>query len=106
MTDAQVARDKLLHEFNEVVTDTEQLLKAAASTGGEKTQALRSSVEHSLKAARERLRELEHDAEKRARAAAKAADVYVHGHPWQSIAIAAGACAVVGVVVGLLLNRR
>jgi ElaB/YqjD/DUF883 family membrane-anchored ribosome-binding protein len=106
MTDAQVARDKLLHDFNEVVADTEQLLKAAAASGGEKTQALRSNVEHSLKAARERLLELEADAEKRARAAAKATDAYVHGHPWQSIAMAAGVSAVLGIVVGLLLNRR
>src|SRR5688572_19276752 len=95
MTDAQVAKDKLLHDFNEVVADTEQLLKSAASAGGEKAQALRASVEHSLKAARERLQELEHDAEKRARAAARATDAYVHGHPWQSIAIAAGVSAVV-----------
>ena len=38
----------------------------------------------------------------RTRAAAKATDEYVHGHPWQAIGIAAS----VGVVVGLLIGRR
>lgn len=106
MTNAQAAREKLREDFNEVVADTEQLLKTIATTGGEKTQALRESVEQKLKAARERLRELEEDALVRARAAAKATDAYVHGHPWQSIAIVAGIAAVIGIVVGLLLNRR
>jgi len=106
MTQAQVARDKLLHDFNEVVADTEALLKSVAATGGEKTQALRASVEHSLQAARERLHELEEDARTRALAAAKATDAYVRGHPWQSIAIASGIAAVAGIVLGLLLNRR
>ena len=108
MTDTQVAKDKdkLLHDFNEVVGDTEQLLKSMASAGSEKSQALRANVEHGLKAARERLQELQQDAEERARAATKAADAYVHHHPWQSIAIAAGVAGVLGIVVGLLLNRR
>lgn len=104
--DSQVARDKLLHDFTEVVSDTEQLLKSVAAAGGEKTQALRASVEHNLQAARARLGELEADARERAKAAARATDAYVHGHPWQSIAIASGIAAIVGIVVGLLLNRR
>lgn len=106
MTQAQAGREKLLHDFNEVVADTEQLLKSVAATGGEKSQALRANVEQSLKAARERLVELEEDARARALAAAKATDAYVHGHPWQSIAIVSGIAAVAGIVVGLLLNRR
>lgn len=106
VTDTQVAKDKLLHDFNEVVADTEQLLKSVASAGGEKSQALRASIEQNLKAARERLHQLEERALDRTRATARATDEYVHGHPWQSIAIASGLAAIVGVVVGLLLNRR
>jgi ElaB/YqjD/DUF883 family membrane-anchored ribosome-binding protein len=89
-----------------VVTDTEQLLKSVSAVGGEKAQALRATIEENLKSARERLTQLEEAALVRTRAAAKATDEYVHGHPWQSIAIAAGIAAILGVVVGLLLNRR
>lgn len=106
MTDTKVAKEKLLHDFNEVVSDTEQLLKSVASAGGEKAQALRASLEQNLKATRERLRQLEESALERTRAAAKVTDKYVHVHPWQSIAIAAGFAAILGIVVGLLLNRR
>jgi ElaB/YqjD/DUF883 family membrane-anchored ribosome-binding protein len=101
-----VTKDKLIEDFNAVVSDTEQLLKAVAATGGEKAASLRGSVEHNLKVARERLQALEQAAEEKARATARATDEYVHGHPWQSIGIAAGIGAMLGVVVGLLLNRR
>ena len=101
-----VTKTKLAEDFNEVIADTEQLLKSVASGGGEKATALRAAIEQNLKAAKDRLQELEEAAAQRARAAAKAADNYVHGHPWQSIGIAAGIAAIVGVVVGLLLNRR
>ena len=106
MTQADVAKDKLLKDFNQVVSDTEELLRSVAATGGEKAQALRAGVEQNLQVARQRLRELEQSAVERTRAAAKATDEYVHVHPWQSIAIAAGIAAVVGIVLGLLLNRR
>lgn len=105
-TSTQASKDKLLHDFNEVITDTEQLLKSVAATGGEKGQALRANVEQNLKAARERLQELEASALERTRAVARKTDEYVHGHPWESIGIAAGLAAVLGIVVGLLLNRR
>jgi ElaB/YqjD/DUF883 family membrane-anchored ribosome-binding protein len=106
MNETQVAREKLLQDFNEVVSDTEQLLKSVAAAGGEKTQALRANVEQSLKTAKDRLHKLEETAVERTRAAAKATDQYVHGHPWESIGIAAAIAGVIGIVVGLLLNRR
>ncbi|HXS52445.1 MAG TPA: YqjD family protein [Usitatibacter sp.] len=106
MTDTQVAKEKLLKDFNEVVADTEQLLKSVASAGNEKTQALKANVEQSLKLAKERLRELQDEAVDRGRVAAKRTDEYVHENPWQSIGIVAGIAAVVGIVLGLLLNRR
>jgi ElaB/YqjD/DUF883 family membrane-anchored ribosome-binding protein len=106
MSDTQVAKDKLLHDFNEVVSDTEQLLKSVASTGGEKAQALRASLEQNLKASREQLRQLQETALERTRATARATDEYVHVHPWQSIGIAAAFGAIVGILVGLLIGRR
>ena len=101
-----VTRDELVTEFNAVVADTEQLLKSLAAAGGDKAGTMRSSVEQNLRAAKERLAELEKDIEARTIKAAKATDQYVRGHPWQSMAIAAGVFAIIGIVVGLLLNRK
>ena len=104
--DTQAAREKLLEDVSAVIADSEQLLKAMASAGGEKAQALRGDLERKLAMARERLDEIEEMALARTREAAKQADEYVHENPWQSLAIAAVAAALVGVLVGLLLNRR
>lgn len=106
MTDVQVTKDKPMQDFNEVVIDTEKLLKSVQSASGEKAQALRATIEQNVKAARERLGQLEAAAAERARATARRTDEYVHVHPWQSIAIGAGIAALIGAVVGLLLNRR
>jgi ElaB/YqjD/DUF883 family membrane-anchored ribosome-binding protein len=99
-------KDKLLRDFNEVVADAEQLLKAVASAGGDKAQVLRESVEEKLAAARERLAGLEREAVAQARAAARSADEYVHANPWQAVGIAAGVGTLLGLVFGLLAARR
>ncbi len=89
------SKDKLIADFNAVIADTEQLLKTVASAGGEKASAMRASVEENLAAARRHLGELQ-----------DSTDEYVRANPYQSIGIAAAAGAVVGVLVGLMLNRR
>ena len=105
-TPPQAARDKLIQDFNAVVADSEQLLKAIGAAGGEKTHALRASLEENLQHARQRLAQLEAGAAEKVRASARATDEYVHSHPWQSIGIVAAISAIVGIVLGLLLNRR
>jgi ElaB/YqjD/DUF883 family membrane-anchored ribosome-binding protein len=102
----EVTKDQLVQEFNAVVTETEQLLKSVATAGGEKADAMRDSLAQNLAIAGDRLRSLQHVATEKTRAAARVTDKYVHENPWQSIGIAAGATAVIGVVIGLLLNRR
>lgn len=106
MADMQTPRKKLLDDVNLVLADSEELLKAMASAGGEKAQALRGDLERKLATARERLDAIEEIALARSREAAKHADEYVHENPWQSIAAAAGLAVIVGIVVGLILNRR
>jgi len=100
--DVSAAREQLLRDFNQVVSDTEELLRSLASVGGEKAAAARESVEENLATAKKRLRDLQGSAVERATDAARATDDYVHENPWQVIAIAAG----VGVLVGLVLNSR
>ncbi|MHB1145796.1 MAG: DUF883 family protein [Thiobacillus sp.] len=99
---ADVTKEQLIHDFKAVVSDAEALLKATAGQGGEAMAAMRSKVEASLAAAKERMTDAELALIARTRAAAKATDEYVHGHPWQAIGIAAS----VGMVIGLLIGRR
>lgn len=102
----EVTKDQLIEEFNVVVAETAQLLKSVANAGGEKAGAVRASVEQNLAIAKDRLRNLQQAATEKTRAAAQATDEYVHEHPWQAIGIAAGLNVVIGVVIGLMLNRR
>jgi ElaB/YqjD/DUF883 family membrane-anchored ribosome-binding protein len=99
-------KQKLLADFNAVVTEADQLLKLVTEEGGDRAVALRSKVEKNLNAAKERLRNLEDAVMERTRATARATDEYVHENPWQTVGIAAGLSAVLGVVIGVLLTRR
>ncbi|MGE0358043.1 MAG: YqjD family protein [Burkholderiales bacterium] len=101
-----VTRDKLVQDFRTVIADTEELMKSAAAVGGEKASAMRANVEQNLKSAREKLAQLEQAAVERTKAAARATDTYVHENPWQSIGITAGVGVLVGITIGLLLNRK
>jgi ElaB/YqjD/DUF883 family membrane-anchored ribosome-binding protein len=103
---AQVTKEKLLQDLNAVVAETEQQLRDTAAVGGEKVATWRVGVEQNLKAAKEKLGQLEHAAAERVRATAQATDAYVHEKPWQAIGITAGVGVLVGLAVGMLLNRR
>ena len=95
-------RDKLVDDFATVLSEAEEMLKRAATETGDKARDLRAQVETKLLRAKLRLQELEGEAVDRAKAAARATDDYVHDNPWQAIGIAAA----VGVLIGLLMNRR
>jgi ElaB/YqjD/DUF883 family membrane-anchored ribosome-binding protein len=102
MTDStESARDKLVDEFAAVLAEAEEMLKRAATETGDKARDLRSQVETKLLRAKLSLQELEGQAVDQAKAAARATDDYVHDNPWQAIGIA----AVIGIAVGLLMNR-
>jgi ElaB/YqjD/DUF883 family membrane-anchored ribosome-binding protein len=96
------SRSKLVDEFSAVVSEAEDMLKRAANETGDKAKDLRSQVEAKLLTAKLRLQELQGQAVDRAKETARATDDFVHDHPWQAIGVAAA----VGVVVGLLMNRR
>src|SRR4029077_9156048 len=100
MTDTEQAREKLIEDFSAVIADSEVLLKAMATAGGEKATALRADLERKLGDARKRIGEIQGAAGERARVAARQADDYVRENPWESIAIGAGIAAVVGIVIG------
>ena len=93
------AKQQLADDFGKLVGDTEALLRAMASVPGEKTAALRASLEENLSTYKERVRELKGAAYEKTTAAAKATDEYVHDNAWAAIGIAAG----VGFILGLLV---
>jgi ElaB/YqjD/DUF883 family membrane-anchored ribosome-binding protein len=98
----KATKENLFKDFNAVIIDVEQLLKSVASEGGDKANAFRAKVEQNLKVAKERLHHIEEGTINRTKAAARVTDEYVHEHPWPVI----GAAVCLGVVIGLLLNRR
>ncbi len=98
----EVTKEKLISDFKVVVADAEALLKASAGQGGEALAAVRTRVEESLAAAKEKMIDAEEELLAKTKAAAKATDEYVHEHPWNAVGIAAG----VGLLIGLLISRR
>lgn len=101
-TPIENTRAKIADEFASAMSEAQDILQRAASETGDRARDLRSQVETKLLHAKMRLQELEGEAVDRARNAARATDDYVHDHPWQAV----GAAALVGFVLGLLMNRR
>ena len=98
----EVTSEQLIADFNVVVADAEALLKATANQGGEKLAEVRAKAEDSLRAVKARLGEAQTVMLAKTRAAAKAADVYVHDNPWNAVGVAAS----IGLVIGFLIGRR
>jgi ElaB/YqjD/DUF883 family membrane-anchored ribosome-binding protein len=99
---AEDGRERLVDEMSAVLSEAEEMLKRAATETGDKARDLRSQVETNLLRAKLKLQEYEGEAIDHAKAAARFTDDYVHDNPWRSIGIAAA----VGLLLGLLMNRR
>jgi ElaB/YqjD/DUF883 family membrane-anchored ribosome-binding protein len=73
---------------------------------GAESAGVASKLDENLKAARERLEQLEDLVLQRSKAAAtvaaKATDTFVRANPWPAVGLAAG----IGILIGLLLRRR
>lgn len=96
------SQEKLVTDIKAVIADAEDILKATADQTGEKIANLRVRIQDRLLGARIRLDAAEAALIDKTRAAARAADDYVHESPWQAVGIGAG----VGFLLGLLLGRR
>ncbi len=99
---ADDGRERLVDDLAAVLAEAEEMLKRASVETGDKARDLRSQVETQLLRAKLKLQEIEGEAIDHAKAAARATDDYVHDHPWQAIGIAAS----VGLLIGLVMNRR
>lgn len=97
-----VTTDKLMQDLKAVVGDTEELLKATSSQGGDQIARIRTRAEESLRTARARMKDITQAAEAQALEAAHEVDKQVHDNPWTAIGVAAG----LGLAVGLMLRRE
>jgi ElaB/YqjD/DUF883 family membrane-anchored ribosome-binding protein len=98
----EIIKDQLTTDFENVIADTEALLKATANQGGEALAEVRSKAEASLKLVKEKMADTQAELLAKTRAACKATDTYVHDNPWQAV----GVGAFVGLIIGLLIGRR
>jgi len=100
--DDAVGKERITQDIKAVISDAEELLRATASQAGDQIAAARERIQDSLYRAKVKLAEVEGIVVDSTREVARAADEYVHDHPWRAVGIAAG----VGFVVGLLVSRR
>lgn len=98
----EAARGRLAEEMRTLVSDAEEMLRAASKQGGEHLGAARERLERSVSVAKSELANLEHVVLERARRTARETDEYVHDHPWTAVGVGAG----IGLLLGLLLGRR
>lgn len=96
------SQEKLVVDIRAVIADAEDILKATADQTGEKIANLRTRLQDRLLGARIRLDAAEAALIEKTRAAARAADDYVHESPWQAVGIGVG----VGFLLGIVLSRR
>ena len=101
-TTKEVTKEQLISDIGSVLADAEKLLRDAASATGERAVELRRRAEDAISGAAKKLGQVERRLVSGAKDAAIATDDWVHKHPWRAIGVAAG----VGVLIGLLINRR
>ena len=91
-------KDQAFSELQDLIAESEKLLKDSASLIGEEGETLRAQVCLKLKPALDSVTNVR----ERTKPVVDATESYIGGHPWQTVAISAG----FGLVVGLLLGRR
>lgn len=97
-----VTKDRLIQDFKTVLGDFEALVRDGASQLGEKASGAREQLEQKLRQLRRDLESVEGRVLERGKVVAKATDDLVHDHPWESAGVAFG----VGLLLGVLINRR
>ncbi|MHA3739118.1 DUF883 family protein [Pseudomonas sp. Eth.TT006] len=95
---ADQIKDQAFSELQQLIEESDKLLKNSASLVGEEAETLRGQVAQKLQQALDSVSSVR----ERTKPAVEATETYIGGHPWQTVAISAG----FGLVVGLLLGRR
>lgn len=98
----EAQKERLMGDMRVVIADAEALLSAGASDMSEGAVEARGRIKARLSQAKDNLVRLQDAAVEKSKAAGKAADAYVHDHPWRAV----GTAAAIGLAVGVLISRR
>ncbi len=90
--------EQLLHDLRAVVQDGEELLKATAQDVNQRSLAAREKLAAALEIAKDTSRRLE----ERASAGVEATREVIREHPYRALGVAFS----IGIIMGVLLNRR
>ena len=101
-TSFKAEKNKLIHDLQAVIQDTEELLRMTVDHVGESADALRSRVSDRLNQAMTELRHLQNLTIDQAKLLGHEGEDFVKNNPWKSVGVAAG----VGLLLGLLVGRR
>jgi ElaB/YqjD/DUF883 family membrane-anchored ribosome-binding protein len=93
-----ITLEKVAWDVGILIADVEELLRVTAGKPGEEFAAARARAEESLRRMRRQLSTVGYEISTRARAA----DRYVHAHPWRSLGMASG----VAFLMGRLFRRQ
>jgi len=96
------ARDQLMRDLKNVISDAESWLRSGSSLSGEDLKAAKAKFERTIINAKDGLINLEEAVVEKTKATVKATDDYVQENPWKAIGISAA----IGVLVGALISRR
>jgi len=96
------ASGRVVGDFRSIITDSEDLLKAAATVSGEGFLAAREKFEKKLTLAKAALADASKPVIDKTKETAAAANEYVHTNPWTTIGLALAA----GVMIGMLSAKR
>ena len=102
MDEFNQVKSRMASDVRTIITDGEDLLKAAAEVSGDGFAVVRAKFEEKLTSARTSLANISRAAVEKTRESAAATDDYVHASPWTAIGVAAA----VGMLIGFLASRR
>jgi ElaB/YqjD/DUF883 family membrane-anchored ribosome-binding protein len=100
------ARQHLVDDLHQVLSDMEELVRAVATDSKEKVASVKPRAEAAILRARARIADLEGALATGAAHGLHAADTYAHTNPWQTAGFAAGLGAAIGAILGALIARR
>jgi ElaB/YqjD/DUF883 family membrane-anchored ribosome-binding protein len=96
---AKAPRKGELHNF---ISDVEDLITSMTPLSGADLERAKQKLSQRVEAAKQSLTEASTELAERARESARVTNTYVHEHPWQSVGIG----AILGLLVGIAINRR
>ena len=96
------ARGRMAGDFRAMITDGEDLLKAAGAVSNESFRAARSLFEEKLKTAKASLADASQPLLEQTRETLVATNKYVRANPWSSVGIALAS----GLLLGFLAAKR